>query len=73
MFRRTFRVDADHEFRNPIVTAVITIALVRPEPVSIISTQSAAAVSGEVKRMIAAAINAHPRWFWHGPDAGPVG
>jgi hypothetical protein len=26
------------------------------------------AVSGEVNRMIAAAINADPRWFWHGPD-----
>jgi hypothetical protein len=26
-------------------------------------------VSGEVNRMIAAAINANPRWFWHGPDA----
>jgi hypothetical protein len=27
------------------------------------------AVSGEVNRMIAAAINADPRWFWEGPDA----
>jgi hypothetical protein len=27
------------------------------------------AVSGEVNRMIAAAINVNPRWFWHGPDA----
>jgi hypothetical protein len=27
------------------------------------------AVSGEVNRMIAAAINANPQWFWHGPDA----
>jgi hypothetical protein len=27
------------------------------------------AVSGEVNRMIAAAINADPQWFWHGPDA----
>jgi hypothetical protein len=27
------------------------------------------AVSGEVNRMIAAAINVDPRWFWHGPDA----
>jgi hypothetical protein len=27
------------------------------------------AVSGEVNWMIAAAINANPRWFWHGPDA----
>jgi hypothetical protein len=26
------------------------------------------AVSGEVNRMIAAAINADPRWFWEGPD-----
>jgi hypothetical protein len=26
------------------------------------------AVSGEVNRMIAAAINANPRWFWEGPD-----
>jgi hypothetical protein len=27
------------------------------------------AVSGEVNRMIAAAINVNPQWFWHGPDA----
>jgi len=27
------------------------------------------AVSGEVNRMIAAAINVNPRWFWEGPDA----
>jgi hypothetical protein len=27
------------------------------------------AVSGEVNRMIAAAINVNPEWFWHGPDA----
>jgi len=27
------------------------------------------AVSGEVNRMIAAAISADPQWFWHGPDA----
>jgi hypothetical protein len=27
------------------------------------------AVSGEVNRMIAAAINVNPIWFWHGPDA----
>jgi hypothetical protein len=27
------------------------------------------AVSGEVNRMIASAINADPQWFWHGPDA----
>jgi hypothetical protein len=27
------------------------------------------AVSGEVNRMIAAAINADPQWFWHGPGA----
>ena len=26
-------------------------------------------LSGEVNRMIAAAINANPQWFWHGPDA----
>jgi hypothetical protein len=26
------------------------------------------AVSGEVNRMIAAAINVNPKWFWHGPD-----
>jgi hypothetical protein len=26
-------------------------------------------VSGEVNRMIAAAINANPEWFWRGPDA----
>src|SRR5690349_23226202 len=27
------------------------------------------AVSGEANRMIAAAINVNPEWFWHGPDA----
>ena len=27
------------------------------------------AVSGEVNRMIAAAINVNPEWFWHGPGA----
>ena len=27
------------------------------------------ALSGEVNPMIAAAINANPRWFWYGPDA----
>jgi hypothetical protein len=27
------------------------------------------AVAGEVNRMITAAINANPEWFWHGPDA----
>ena len=26
------------------------------------------AVSGEVNRMIAAAINVDPKWFWHEPD-----
>ena len=26
-------------------------------------------ISGEVNRMIASAIIANPRWFWHGPDA----
>jgi hypothetical protein len=33
------------------------------------ATPDRLAVSGEVNRMIAAAINADPRWFWHGPDA----
>ena len=27
------------------------------------------AVSGEVNRMIAAAINVDPQWLWHGPEA----
>jgi hypothetical protein len=27
------------------------------------------AVSGEVNRMIAAAINVDPHWFWHRPEA----
>ena len=27
------------------------------------------AVSGEVNRIIAAAINVDPQWFWHGPEA----
>jgi hypothetical protein len=31
------------------------------------------AVLGAVNRMIAAAMNTNPRWFWHGPDAWPVG
>jgi hypothetical protein len=33
------------------------------------ATADKLAVSGEVNRMIAAAINANPQWFWHGPDA----
>jgi hypothetical protein len=32
------------------------------------ATGDALAVSGEVNRMIAAAINANPRWFWQGPE-----
>jgi hypothetical protein len=31
--------------------------------------QPNAAVSGEVNRMIPAAINVDPEWFWHRPDA----
>jgi hypothetical protein len=27
------------------------------------------AVSGDVNRMVAAAINVDARWFWHGPEA----
>lgn len=27
------------------------------------------AVSDQVNRMIAAAINVDPKWFWHGPEA----
>jgi hypothetical protein len=26
------------------------------------------AASGQVNRMVAAAINADAKWFWHGPD-----
>jgi hypothetical protein len=33
------------------------------------ATNDTLAVSGDLNRMIAAAINANPRWFWHGPDA----
>ena len=33
------------------------------------ATGDTLAVSGEVNRMIAAAINADPQWFQHGPDA----
>ena len=33
------------------------------------SPEAKLAVLGEVNRMIAAAINVNPRWFWHGPDA----
>jgi hypothetical protein len=33
------------------------------------ATGDSLAISGEVNRMIAAAINANPQWFWHGPDA----
>jgi hypothetical protein len=33
------------------------------------ATEDKLAVSSEVNRMIAAAINVDPRWFWHGPDA----
>jgi hypothetical protein len=34
-----------------------------------LATGDKLAVSGEVNRMIAAAINVNPHWFWHGPDA----
>jgi hypothetical protein len=33
------------------------------------SLQAKLVVSGEVNRMIAAAINVNPEWFWHGPGA----
>jgi hypothetical protein len=33
------------------------------------ATGDTLAVSGEVNWMIAAAINANPRWFWHHPNA----
>jgi hypothetical protein len=33
------------------------------------ATGDTLAVSGEVNRMIAAAINADPKWFWEGPEA----
>ena len=33
------------------------------------ATEDKFAVSGEVNRLIAAAINADPRWFWEGPVA----
>jgi hypothetical protein len=34
-----------------------------------LATGDERAVSGEVNRIIAAAINADPRWFWEGRDA----
>jgi len=33
------------------------------------ATGDTLAVSSEFNRMIAAAINANPRWFWDGPEA----
>jgi len=33
------------------------------------ATGDGLAVSAEVNRMIVAAINVDPRWFWEGPDA----
>jgi hypothetical protein len=33
------------------------------------ATRDKLAVSGDVNRMIAAAIQTDPQWFWHGPDA----
>jgi hypothetical protein len=38
-----------------------------------VSGEKFAVSSGEVNQMIAAAINANPRWFWHGPDASTSG
>jgi hypothetical protein len=39
------------------------------EPLNPYATGDKLAVSSEVNRMITAAINVNPRWFWDGPDA----
>jgi len=47
----------------------VDAALLEYRRLSPYATGDTLTVSGEVNRMIAAAINANPRWFWHGPDA----
>jgi hypothetical protein len=47
----------------------ISATIVEYRGLSPFATGDRLAVSDEVNRMIAAAINADPRWFWEGPDA----
>jgi hypothetical protein len=62
------RADASRlaQKRQSEALAAATAEYRRPSP---FATGDKLAVSGEVNRMIAAAINVDPRWFWHGPDA----
>jgi hypothetical protein len=46
----------------------VDAAIAEYRRLSPLATGDKLAVSGEVNRMIAAAINADPRWFWEGPD-----
>ena len=61
-YRRTRRAG---KHQNEAVNA----AIAEYRRLSPSATGDRLAVSGEVNRMIAAAINADPRWFWRGPDA----
>jgi hypothetical protein len=61
-YRRARRAGKD---RNEAVDA----AIAEYRRLSPYATGDTLAVSGEVNRMIAAAINANPQWFWHGSDA----
>jgi hypothetical protein len=47
----------------------VDAAIAEYQQLSPYATRDTLAVSGEVNRMIAAAINVNPRWFWQEPDA----
>jgi hypothetical protein len=54
-----------HQKRQSGALAAATAEYRRLNPYA---TGDKLAVSGEVNRMIAAAIDANPRWFWHGSE-----
>jgi hypothetical protein len=47
----------------------VAAAIAEYRRLSPLATGDKLTVSGDVNRMIAAAINVNPQWFWHGPDA----
>jgi hypothetical protein len=46
----------------------VDAAIAEYRRLSPLATGDKLAVSGEVNRTIALAINANPQWFWHGQD-----
>jgi hypothetical protein len=49
-------------------TEALAAATAEYRPLNLSARYDELAVCGEVNRMIAAAINVNPEWFWHGPD-----